>query len=77
MERQISTLSTNGQLSIPSEMQTALGLRPGSQVQISLEDRHLVLQPIAGDIVDELQGMFAGGPSLEDDLYRHRDVDKW
>ena len=83
-ERRIATLDTNGQLLIPPEMQTALGLHPGSQVQISIRDHHLILQPVSTDLqpvstdlVDQLYGIFAGQPSLEDDLYRDLDIDKW
>lgn len=73
MERQIATIDPNGQLSIPSEMKAALGLHPGSQVQISVQDRHLVLEPLdRHHIVAKLRGLFSSTPGLTEDLLEDR-----
>lgn len=40
-----ATLSTKGQLVIPSQYRQALRLRPGDRVQLTLEGERLVLEP--------------------------------
>ncbi len=73
MQRQIATIDPNGQLSIPSEMQAALGLHPGSKVQIYVQDRHLVLQPLdLHHIVRKLRGLFSSTRGLTEDLLEDR-----
>ncbi|WP_041596966.1 hypothetical protein [Granulicella tundricola] len=69
---QYAVLSTNGELLLSSEMQESLGLHPGSRVAMSIQQGRLVLEPAADDLLEELQRTFAGGPSLEDELYAMR-----
>jgi AbrB family looped-hinge helix DNA binding protein len=78
MEIQITTVSTKGQLVIPSQMRTQLGIRPGTRVAVALEGDHIVLYPISERLVEEAKGMLSGGPSLSDELQqeRRRD-DRW
>jgi AbrB family looped-hinge helix DNA binding protein len=78
MDRQITTVSTKGQLVIPSSMRTQLGIRPGTRVSIILEGNHIIVQPVSERLIDETQGMLAGGPSLSDDLQQERrKADRW
>lgn len=78
MEKQITTVSTKGQLVIPSQMRAQLGIRPGTRVAVALEGDHIVLYPVSDRLVDESKGILAGGPSLADELQqeRRRD-DRW
>jgi AbrB family looped-hinge helix DNA binding protein len=39
-----STLSTKGQLVIPTQYRTALNLRPGDKVEVMLEGHRLILE---------------------------------
>jgi AbrB family looped-hinge helix DNA binding protein len=39
-----STLSTKGQLVIPTQYRRALNLRPGDKVEVTLEGRRLILE---------------------------------
>ena len=39
-----STLSTEGQLVIPTQYRRALNLRPGDKVEVTLEGRRLILE---------------------------------
>ncbi len=39
-----STLSTKGQLVIPTRFRRALNLRPGDKVEVTLEGRRLILE---------------------------------
>jgi AbrB family looped-hinge helix DNA binding protein len=77
MERQITTVSTKGQLVIPAEMRTRLGIHPGTRVSMTIEDQRIILQPVSEKLVDETLGMLAGGPSLADELQKERRTDKW
>lgn len=78
MERQITTVSTKGQLVIPAQMRNLLGIRPGMRVSVALEGDSLVLHPISPRLVDEAKGMLAGGPSLSNELQQERrKADRW
>jgi len=46
MERQIATVGADGQFILPARMQEALGIHPGSQLELTLEDKHIVVQPV-------------------------------
>jgi AbrB family looped-hinge helix DNA binding protein len=78
MDRQITTVSTKGQLVIPSHMRTQLGIRPGTRVAVALEGDHIVLYPVSERLVEESKGMLAGGPSLSEELQQERrKADRW
>jgi bifunctional DNA-binding transcriptional regulator/antitoxin component of YhaV-PrlF toxin-antitoxin module len=77
MERQIAKIANDGSLLLPAEMKSALGLHPGSELEVTLDAHHLTLEPLAVDPIDELCGFFGSGPALEDDLKDWRSSDKW
>ena len=86
MERQVATVAYDGQLTLPAEVQSALGIAPGSEVEIVVHDQEIrlviqekrrVSQAETDQIISELRGMFKGEPSLEDEYFRDRDRDKW
>jgi AbrB family looped-hinge helix DNA binding protein len=77
MERHIATVNADGQLALPPEVQAALGLHDGSQLEISLAHREIVLRPVIEDRIAAVRGMFKPGPSLEDDLIEWRASDGW
>jgi AbrB family looped-hinge helix DNA binding protein len=79
MIRQITTVSTKGQFVIPSEMRSALGIKPGTRVAVTQEGSRIVLEPVSKDLVEKTKGIFAGGPSLSEDLKRERRraKDRW
>lgn len=77
MMTQITTVSTKGQLVIPSAMRESLGIKPGTRVAVRVEGSHLVLEPVSEKTVDELHGIFKGGPSMADELQKERRLDKW
>jgi AbrB family looped-hinge helix DNA binding protein len=78
MIRQITTVSTKGQFVIPSEMRSSLGIRPGTRIAVTQEGSRIVLEPVTEELVDRTRGIFAGGPSLSDDLKRERRAkDRW
>jgi AbrB family looped-hinge helix DNA binding protein len=77
MNRQITTISTKGQLVIPVQIRDALGIEPGTRVALTLEDGAMILRPVSERLVEETCGMFAGGESMADELQRERRVDRW
>ncbi len=85
MERQIATVGADGQFVLPPDVKEALHLEPGSSWEVTIEDSRVILHPVPAakpeDILPAsllaLRGMFAGGPSLEDDLLELRRSDQW
>ena len=70
-------MSSKGQLVIPAAMRNALKIKPRSKVALTLEEGVILLRPVSDRLVDETCGMFAGGPSLADDLQQQRRTDSW
>jgi len=58
-----STLSTKGQLVIPTQYRRALNLRPGDKVEVTLEGRRLILERKSPRAVTLTRGRF-GRPVL-------------
>ena len=78
MVRRITTVSTKGQLVIPSEMRISLGIEPGTRIAVSQEGLRIVLEPVSEELVDKTRGLFSGKPSLSEALKRERRrKDKW
>jgi hypothetical protein len=109
MSAQIAIVESPDTLRLSREAQTALGIRAGSRISMTIEQGRVILEPLEEDdlnlagslsssasmadelladrkrearakvdqIASELRSMFAGGPSLEDEYLRSRDVDKW
>jgi AbrB family looped-hinge helix DNA binding protein len=72
MYRQITSVSTKGQFVIPSEMRSALGIKPGTRIAVTQEESRIILEPISEELVDKTRGICAGGPSLFKELKRQR-----
>jgi AbrB family looped-hinge helix DNA binding protein len=72
MKSQTATVSSKGQLVIPTEIRTSLGIVPGTRIVMSVAGTRIILQPVTERLVDEMMGMFAGGPSMADELQRER-----
>ena len=70
-----------GQIIIPKNFRTKLGILPGKKVSLRLVDDHLELRPLPDDPIEFLTGIFKDHPhSLSDELLRERkknnDVDE-
>jgi AbrB family looped-hinge helix DNA binding protein len=76
MDQIYATLSSKGQLVIPAAFRESLGLEAGTRVAIRKEGERLILEPqtLAAKLrlIDELQGLTAGGPSMTDSLLAER-----
>ena len=72
MNRQITTVSTKGQFVIPSEMRTALRIKPGTRISVTQDGLRIILEPVSDELVDQTRGLFSGKPSLSQELKRER-----
>jgi len=71
-----ATVDSDGNVLIPPAMRSFLGISPGTPVVVRVESGRIVIEPLER-MLKELQELFAGGPSLEDELYKDRRSDKW
>ena len=76
MGRVYTTVSTKGQVVIPAALRQELGIEAGTRIAIHVEGSRLVLDPESTAarlrLIDELQGLTAGGPSMTDSLLAER-----
>jgi len=77
MGRQIATIGTDGQFVLSPEIQSALGIHPGSQVEFSVKDGCLTLPLSLQERIDAIHRRFASEPSLEDELKEWRASKEW
>lgn len=78
MKNEVSTVTTKGQLVIPSKLRRKFGIRKGTQVAFVEEAQRLVLQPLTDEFIHSLRGSLKGEPSalklLLEDRKRDRDL---
>jgi AbrB family looped-hinge helix DNA binding protein len=66
-------LSSKGQLVIPGAVRRALQLAPGAQLNVTVVERKIVLDPVpVSSPIDALYGRFAGQDLLDDLEREHR-----
>ncbi len=63
MKREVTTVTTKGQLAIPSKLRRKYGIRKGTQVAFVEGEECLILQPLTADFVRSLRGLLRGEPS--------------
>lgn len=59
-------VSSKGQLVVPKEIREALGIRPGTILEVTRKGRKIVLEPLAASMIDRLHGKFADEDFLDD-----------
>ena len=77
MAPRIARVGKHGQVTIPAEIRSRLGIRPGARICITVESGCIVLEMASEALVDKTRGMLKGGPSLSAALRRMRPPDKW
>ncbi len=65
MKTDISTVTTKGQLVIPSRLRRKYGIRKGTRVVFVEEDHRLILQPLTRGFIDSLCGWLKGSKALD------------
>ena len=68
----ITTLGADGLLPLPKEVCKSLGIEPGTQIAITIENGQITLQTLCSYMVNRLCGITAGGPSMCDELIADR-----
>jgi len=76
MARHVVRVGNRGQIVIPREIRSALGIESGSRVCVRVEDDCVILEVASEALVDKTRGMLKGGPSLSAALKRERPIHK-
>jgi len=63
MKTQVSTVTTKGQLVIPSKLRRKYSIKKGTQVAFLEQENRLVLQPLTSEFIRSLRGSLKGEPS--------------
>jgi AbrB family looped-hinge helix DNA binding protein len=77
MKSEIVTVTSKGQLVIPSKLRRKFGIRKGTQVAFVEDGNRLILQPLTSEYIRTLRGSLKGEPTsmnfLTDDRKRTRE----
>lgn len=76
IDQLFATVSSKGQLVIPSSLREELGIEAGTRVAIRREGDDLILRPMTRErarrLINEACGMLAGRGSIADELIQER-----
>jgi len=70
MQKDVTVVSTKGQIIIPAELREQLKLGPGTKMSIRREGQTLVLRPITPEFIDSLCGSTKGLGDLREQMHR-------
>jgi AbrB family looped-hinge helix DNA binding protein len=76
MKNLVSTVTTKGQLVIPSKLRRKYGIRKGTRVAMIEEETRLILQPLTREYIHSLRGSLKGGASALEALREGRKQDR-
>ena len=76
MKNAVSTVTTKGQLVIPSKLRRKYGIHKGTQVAFVEDDHRLILQPLTPDFIRSLRGWLKDEPSPMKALLEERRRDR-
>lgn len=76
MKSAVSTVTTKGQLVIPSRLRRKYGIRKGTRVAMIEEETRIILQPLTREYVRSLRGSLKGEPSMLEFLKESRRQDR-
>jgi len=74
-----TTVSSRGQVVLPSPVRRKLGLRKGTRISIVIEkenEKRMVLCPVENDVIRELRGILKDGGKALDILQEERRRDR-
>lgn len=63
-----TTVSARGSVAIPKAFRQQFNLKPGSKVRFVAYGGGIHLVPLPEDPIEAMQGMFAGGPAMTEEL---------
>ena len=70
------TVTSKGQLVIPSKLRKKLGIHKGTRVAVTSEGTRLILQPITPEYIHGLRGMLPKDSRALEILYEERKRDR-
>lgn len=70
------TVTSKGQLVIPSKLRKKLGIHKGTKVAVTAEGTRLILQPITPEYIHSLRGILKGDGSAMKFLLEERKRDR-
>lgn len=76
MKSEISTVTSKGQLVIPSKLRRKFGIRKGTQVAFIEDGERLLLQPLTPEFIRSLRGSLKGAPTSMKFLVEDRKRDR-
>lgn len=76
MKTSVSTVTTKGQLVIPSKLRRKNGILKGTRVAMIEENSRIVLQPLTKEFVQSLRGSLKGRRSALQELKEGRKQDR-
>jgi AbrB family looped-hinge helix DNA binding protein len=76
MKSAVSTVTTKGQLVIPSKLRRKYGIRKGTRVAMIEEEHRIILQPLTREYIRSLRGSLKGEPSALQFLKEGRSQDR-
>lgn len=76
MKSAVSTVTTKGQLVIPSRLRRKYGIRKGTRVAMIEEETRIILQPLTREYIRSLRGSLKGEPSALKFLKEGRSQDR-
>jgi AbrB family looped-hinge helix DNA binding protein len=78
MKTEVSTVTTKGQVVIPSKLRRKYSIKEGTQVAFLEQENRLVLQPLTREFIRSLRGSLRGEPSalkaLREDRKQEREL---
>jgi len=63
MKIETSVVTTKGQLVIPARLRRRFGIKKGTMVTFTEDDRRLIVQPVTREFIRGLRGSLKGEPS--------------
>jgi AbrB family looped-hinge helix DNA binding protein len=72
MKSEVSTVTTKGQLVIPSKLRRKYSIKKGTQVAFVEEENRLILQPITPEFIRSLRGCLGKGSKALEALLEDR-----
>ncbi|HET9803765.1 MAG TPA: AbrB/MazE/SpoVT family DNA-binding domain-containing protein [Candidatus Acidoferrum sp.] len=72
MKTEVSTVTTKGQLVIPSKLRRKYSIREGTQVAFLEEENRIILQPLTPEFVSSLRGCLGKESAALDILLEER-----
>jgi AbrB family looped-hinge helix DNA binding protein len=80
MKSLYSTVSTKGQIVIPSAVREELEIEPGTRVAVRVEGGRVILDPetLASKLrkIEQMRGCTKGGPSMTEALLEERRLER-